>query len=354
MAFLNVKLSDIEGDLVLTIGVPEYMADERYTYFLQYKPNPLSSDTAELTIDPQTNLLQTVNGTAEDKTSQIIVQLAKAAAMIAQAEAGAEIVIFERKIDPADDKVAVPALVSDMNTFATGHATRMYAKNNCTDDNKTDKCVSYRTWKSGTPISFVVRKPLALNVEPADCSLGVCYRAPAPYHIEFAFNGQYAYGTVVNLPNERPVLVLPLERTAFVKRVDNVEFEHGMLKKVHFEKPSEALEVASLPVTVMTSIFTSISTLIQAKIDLSDKEKGLAQAQTALLQAQKDLQDKRVAVAQAAAARQPGVLLSGSSSGQRSAPKLGSIPIPQPAAPGGLGGLPTSPSNPGELPSGGR
>jgi len=218
------------------------------------------------------------------------------------------------------------------------------------------KCASYRALSRAANISFIVKSPANLDAEPADCSVGVCYRAPAPYGIEFTFNNRYTYGTVVNLPNERPVLVLPLERTAFVKRVDSAEFENGMLKKAHFEKPSEALEIASLPENVMTAIFTSLSNFIQAKIDISDKEKGLAQSQTALLQADKDLRDKRIAVAQAAAQRQTNVLISGSSSGRRIAPKLGAITIPQTQPPqGGPGGSVTSPSNPGEnLPGGGK
>jgi hypothetical protein len=179
---------------------------------------------------------------------------------------------------------------------------------------------------------------------------------PAPYGVEFIFNGQYAYGTGVNLPNSRPAPALPLERTTFVRRVNNVEFENGMLKKVHIEKPSEGLEVASLPVSVMTAVFTSISNLVQAKIDISDREKGLAQSQAALLQAQKDLQDKRIAVAQTAAARQPGVLLSGSSSGKRILGRLPGITPSQsqPKQPAISDGGLSSPSNPGELPLGGR
>jgi hypothetical protein len=357
-AVLDVKLTDIAGDLVLTIGQPEYVPDEHYTYLLQYKPSMLASDTAELTIDPKTNLLQTVNGTAEDKTSQVVVQLAEAAAMLAQAATAEEgIVIFERKIDPANDG-ARDALVRDMNRIATGHAAEMHATN-CTNIDKKDKdkagvCARYDALREGTKISFTVGKPDPLNVEPVDCSVGICYRAPAPYSIDFDFNGKYAYGTVVNLPNERPALALPLERTLFVKRVDNAEFENGMLKKAHFEKPSEALEVASLPATVMTGIFTSISNLIQAKIDLSDKEKGLAQSETALLQAQKDLQDKRVATQQSAREKQPTTLLSGSSSGRLIKAPLSRITSPpaltSTAPPPGL----ISPSTPGQLPAEGK
>jgi hypothetical protein len=355
-AVLDVKLTDSKGNLILTIGEPEYIPDEHHTYFLEYRPNAFASDTVELTIDPKTNLLQTVNATAEDKTSQVIVELAKAAAkvaMIAQAavEPGGEVVIFERKIDPAND-TAVAALVHDMNTFAKGHAVRMYEKNKCSpkpEKEKEDECASYAILQQNTKISFTVHKPAPLKAEPADCSAGVCYRVPAPYGIEFMFNDQYTYGTIVNLPNDRPAVVLPLNRTAFVKRVNNADFEHGMLKKAHFEKPSEALEIASLPDTVITAIFSSISTLIQAKIDLSDKEKGLAQSQTALLQAQKDLQEKRVAVAQAAAQSQTSILLSGSSSGQRLAPKLSGI-NQQPSLNSQAGpGNQVNPSNPGEL-----
>jgi hypothetical protein len=368
-AVLDVKLTDSDGDLVLTIGEPEYIADERYTYLLQYRPNAFASDTAELTVDAKTNLLQTVNSTAEDKTGQIIVELAKAAAkaaMLAQlAPEKGGIVIFERKIDPADDN-AVAALVRDMNAVAEGHATRMHNKNNCSntkqagtnqasakqaDTEKADTCASYATLKQGPNISFIVRKPTPLDVEPADCSVGVCYRAPAPYGIEFVFNGQYAYGTIVNLPNDRPAIVLPFQRSAFVQRVNNADFENGMLKKTHIEKPSEALEVAKLPETVIDAIFTSISNLIQLKIGISDKEKLLAQSQTALLQAQKDLQNALVQMErQAAKESRPNGLLSGSSSGLHFAPRVPGMEDQKPSPnPPTVPSNQVSPSNPGKL-----
>jgi hypothetical protein len=319
-AVLDVKLSDIDSDLVLAVSDPIYVPDERFTYLLEYRPNILSSDTVELTVDPKTNLLQTFNGTAEDKTSQIITQLAEAGAMIAfktKAQPG-ETVIFERSVDPADDS-AVAELRKAMNAVATGHAENMYQTLNCESGKENrDKCHNYDILRKREDlISFVIRKPSPLTAEPADCSLGVCYRVPAPYGIEFTFNNQYSYGAVVNLPNARPAIVLPLKRRMFVKMVDNAVFENGMLKMTHYEKPSEALEVASLPVTVATGIFSSVSTLIQAKIDISDKEKSLAQHQAAESQAKKNLQDKQTTAAQDVANKKTGVLLSGSSSGRR-------------------------------------
>src|SRR5262249_18568751 len=137
-----------------------------------------------------------------------------------------------------------PEGTPESTTKSTAESKQERKADSKTDSNIDRKCVSYRALRGGANISFVVRKPAALDAELADCSVGVCYRVPAPYGIEFAFNNQYVYGTIVNLPNDRPALALPLERAAFVKRVNNVEFENGMLKKVHFEKPSEALEVA--------------------------------------------------------------------------------------------------------------
>jgi hypothetical protein len=378
-AVLDVKLSDVVGDIVITVSEPVYVPDERFTYLLQYIPNAFSSDTVELTIDPKTNLLQTVSGTAEDKTTAAIVALANAAAlgMIPQVAPGEEIVIFERKIDPSDDE-AVKDLNREMNKVAMGHSASMFNKK-CTVSRAEDKtskatkptkkadnavgqgdaksdteskesmCASYKALSQKANITFVVRKPAPSKAGDADCSIGACYRVPAPYGIEFTFNDQYSYGTVVNLPNAQPALVVPLERSAFVKRVDNVDFENGMLKKTHFEKPSEALEVAALPVTVMTAIFQSIATLIELKFNISDKEKLAAEKKVALLDAQKALADKQAAVPQSATAGQTNVLLSGSSSGLRKLPAVGRIPVSQQPPPVGPTSTLTSPSNPGGL-----
>ncbi len=359
-ALLDVTLSDAGGELKLTVGAPEYIADQRYTYLLQYKPDSFASDTVEITVDPKTTLLQTINTTAEDKTADTIIELAKAAALaarsalLAQAAEAPEVVILEQKIDP-DDEENVKTLVTRMNTAGASHANQMLAKLSCPVADKTNQaqCDSYRKLSSPAQISFSI-KPIgqptpAVSAVP-DCSLGVCYRVLVPYRIDFAFNdGAYAYSTVVNLPNNGQPVVWPLDRTPFVKRVNNAEFENGMLKKVHVEKPSEAVEVASLPVKVVAAIFDSITNLVQFKINLSDKEKALAESQKTLLEAQRTLENARNPVPQSAG-NATKALLAGSSGGRTINPRLQEIQIAKPAAP--PAGL-ISPSNPGN-PSAGQ
>jgi hypothetical protein len=206
--------------------------------------------------------------------------------------------------------------------------------NDCGTKPKDAACIGYTSIIGGTTIQFTVAAPQALDAAPADCSIGVCYRAAAPYGITFSFNNEYSFNTVVNLPNNRPAIVLPMARTSFVKRIDSAEFENGMLKKTHVEKPSEALEVASLPVNVMTAIFDSISTLVQAKVDLSGKEKALADAQKDQLTSEQALaKARRDMEAQAAVAAAGVYLLSGSSNGtslSQKLPPIGANPNPVP------------------------
>ena len=47
-AVLDIKLTDGNGDLILTIGEPEFIPDERFTYILEYRPNPFASDSRML------------------------------------------------------------------------------------------------------------------------------------------------------------------------------------------------------------------------------------------------------------------------------------------------------------------
>lgn len=370
-ALLPVQLADVEGNLVLTVDKPQFVADLNHRYVLSYVPDAAASDTVEITVDPATSLLQTASSTADDKTGELIVAIARSAATIAQLvaqsseAAGTKTVIFEELIDPAQD---ITEVVKRMNGVAMRHAAARYSDLKCSgtpDKEAIERCQGYTAWRTVAPISFATCQattqecrretthdaasaktdsapvPVRIPVTPSrDCAGGVCYRAAIPYRIEFTLNKTNYYSTVVSLPNETPTMLWSFNRTAFVKRINNAEFQNGMLKKVHLEKPSEAVEVAMLPVNVVKAVFESITGVFKFRVDLTNGEKSFVDAQKALLESQAALQKTMTPQS----AEQAQVLLSGSTNGRAVASLPPIMPAPQPGA---FPGATVSPSAPG-------
>lgn len=90
---------------------------------------------------------------------------------------------------------------------------------------------------------------------------------------------------VVLLPQAGPISYIPMRSSAFVKTVDDVAFDNGMLASWTSSRPSEVLEVVRLPVRILKAVVSVPAEIIKLRIDLSDQQKGLAASQQAQIAA---------------------------------------------------------------------
>ncbi len=97
----------------------------------------------------------------------------------------------------------------------------------------------------------------------------------------------------IEIPNGSPILRMGVGRATFVTKVKQIDFDNGMITKVRVEKPSEALEIAKLPLTISKAILQTAAEIIQLKFDLVSKEEALATKEAALIDAKKALALKR-------------------------------------------------------------
>jgi hypothetical protein len=100
---------------------------------------------------------------------------------------------------------------------------------------------------------------------------------------------------IVSIPNKSPLLSIPLDRTAFVNRVNEITFANGIPTKIDINKPSEALAFVSIPLEILNGVLSAISQIIP----LAGKS---AIAENTLLQQQKLIYDNRLALEKAKAA----------------------------------------------------
>jgi hypothetical protein len=144
--------------------------------------------------------------------------------------------------------------------------------------------------------------PLPAGVTHQGTNGALFYRAPVPQMIVLrqckgagsctidAASSVPIEAAAFMLPQLGPISYVPMRSSAFVKTVDDVVFENGMLTSWNATRPSEVLEVVRLPVKILKAIVSVPAELIKLRVDLSDQEKGLAASQQAQIAAEAALQ----------------------------------------------------------------
>ena len=107
---------------------------------------------------------------------------------------------------------------------------------------------------------------------------GIFYRPPMPYEIRLRDGAGDVVTRTVLLPNRSPVLHLDLDKNTFSSSVSSVVFTNGFISSYALAKPSSALAIASLPVTLINGITSSLTNLIQLKLNLATGQNSLNQA----------------------------------------------------------------------------
>jgi len=286
-ALLPVTLSDRRGALELSIGEPVLTGDSARTYVLRRSGNVFSSDNITFSVDPKTGLLTAADVKSDDKTLPAVIELLKGAGRAEAADASVAEVIFRGLFDPGQDTEGVTRFNEQLNTAGRQHVERLAHDAACASDARDEGCV-----KLGKLRTLVAAAPFAVHVEgapvsrevTADCTVGLCYRLNLPHVVTLSGPGT-SNSAVFALPNHSRTFALPLERWAFVKTTHDVKFEDGVFKSVTTDRPSSALALAAAPVAAASAVLGAVAQVLQLKIDVSGKEKALADAKVAEINA---------------------------------------------------------------------
>ncbi|MEQ1817975.1 MAG: hypothetical protein ABL871_05135 [Terricaulis sp.] len=91
-----------------------------------------------------------------------------------------------------------------------------------------------------------------------------------------------------DLPNNAPLHVLPYRASWVVARRDNVGFVDGTLVSHEFDHPSEASRILGIPGRAVNTFFSSVSSVLQLRINLAGQEEQYARARADLAAARRD------------------------------------------------------------------
>jgi hypothetical protein len=286
-ALLPVELVYDGSSLELRITAPVLVGDVDHTYALERSGNIFSSDNVTVTVEAATGLLSAIDVKSEDNTIPAIVRLISGLKAEAGADAVTTVVVFRGLFDPGWAVDRVNAFNRDLSDAAEKHVGRLVKENSCDKQGAPQACIAINALAADVKAAkFKVNVEGAVG-EPhklADCGAGFCYRINVPHVVTLSGPGT-TNSAVFGLPNRSPTFVMPLERWAFVKTTHDVKFEGGVFKSIATDRPSSAFAVASAPLDIAKAVLTAVAEVVQLKIDLSGKEKALADAKVAEIEA---------------------------------------------------------------------
>lgn len=290
-ALLPVSLRDVGGALELSVGDPVSVGDTAHTYVLQRSGNLFTSDNTTLSVDPKTGLLSAADVKSDDKSLAAVVELLKSKARAEAADASTSVVVFRGLFDPGASDDDARSFNKSINDAAAKYVRRLHTDAGCGEAPQVEGCASVKKLArliGEESFSVTIEGGQAPTAAAADCSAGLCYRLNVP-HVVTLKGPLVSNSAVFALPNRSPAFVLPLERWAFVKTTHDVKLEAGVFKSVTTDRPSTALAVAAAPVDAASAVLSAAAKMVQLKIDLSGKEKALADAKVAEIKAKSAL-----------------------------------------------------------------
>jgi hypothetical protein len=250
------------------IGLPRYLGDTQHTYVLDYKTSPLASDEFTVKVHPQERVLTSIKMTTDDKTGEIIVKIAETVAAFEESPAVSTAeTLLDIEIDPSDN-ADITFAANALKNLSGGVVSTFEIPNQQLSTSLKDSELDKKGCRSVS---------------------GICYRLPVKYYVRFGFNDGRVFSRSISLPNAGPIVPLNLSRAVFVEKVHEISLTDGSPAEMKLKKPSEGLEIVSLPLEIAKAILQAPAEILQLKINQNDKEKELANSKNEKIKAQAEL-----------------------------------------------------------------
>jgi hypothetical protein len=271
------------------------VADHDWRFTARFAHNILRDDDGKLGVSAD-GLLTSSNVVAADRTGDIIVELAGAIAgfggapgrLVGLVKSDAEtncdqpVKKFVDQFDPATGFVATNALLKK-----AGFDLEIELRN-----------ASQRGPACGVAGNCGKAAPFTTQG-----SVGALfYRSAVPVTVILKQGGDPVDAAVAMIPQLGPISYIPMRSSAFVKTVDDVTFSNGAITGWNASRPSEVLEIVRLPIKLLKAVISVPAEVISLRINVSDKEKGLAAAQQAQIAQQEKLVALKACITAAQAA----------------------------------------------------
>lgn len=270
----------------------EMIADTKELLALNYKPNALMADEIKLAVNAK-GLLETVNITTEDRTPEIIATLAAAPQTILGINSGqakaADIII---KIKEYTTDFALKA--SDISTTKKLIGWNLIVLNELGENDFLNIAADFEiNTVEAAPAPKTVSELMNNNDKSVSETNGILTRPikNLQLNIESKISTlSKALPVTIQVADAGKLLNIPVNRTAFVKRINKIGFSDGMLISNEINKPSSVEGFVSIPINIAKAVVSIPGQLVTFKID---NTKRLADLENQKLALEKSVQESQ-------------------------------------------------------------
>lgn len=285
----------------------EVQPDRRYPYCLDYLASATSNDTFLIEKTAGKSLIKKITSSADDKSKEIATDLIKAAFIgishnpnfnsnLAQAtratfgapRIAADTLRFEAEYDPfnAHQTAVINDALNDFGFCLVLEDQALDSKYASIDD-YCDHPLQY----SSREAQLIKATTEQYGLPPRPYSDGLFYRPRLPYnYLLFTKPNRQVRGewrlrgtTTIYLENKAPIFAINIDRTFFAKRETTLQFDDGALRDIHIRKDSELVGAVNIPLQIAQGIAALPTNIIQVRINNTNNQGKLVEAQTALI-----------------------------------------------------------------------
>lgn len=303
-AQLTIRLRELGGEYAIEVDEPRYVGDPSASFTMTYSGSPFAEDDFTVQVDSKTRLLKKIQLKTTEKSDEVLTKAVESLTALESSpvvDVNSGQVLLEAVVNPQDVsevKILQNRLIElSNNKVGCFVIERVVTASTTSKDG--EKCTDSQaqTKNDQENTSATIDSPAEaakVNGASSECSFSFCYRTFVPYKLTFKV-GKNKFDKEIHLTKPGKPEGVSLDRTPFVEKVTNITFVDGAPNEVAFKKPSEALELVALPLTIAKAILKVPAELIQLKIDISDKERALAEKEKARIEAENNQKKARSA-----------------------------------------------------------
>ncbi|MFY8019750.1 MAG: hypothetical protein ACOVP1_01080 [Bacteroidia bacterium] len=279
----------------------ETIAETENLLSLNYNPNPFMSDEIKYSVNSK-GLLESVKAITEDRTPEIISKIAEAPQIVFGVSDNT--MMFT---DNHPEIVKIKEFTSDFIIRASTISNSKKTNNwkililNELDSSKLPKVVdaqfSIRTEEASSNEKAISLSTLVDNCCSSNTKVdGILTRPLKNISLKIESNidtedSSNTPTTIIAIADKTKLIVIPIKRTAFVKRTNKLEFQDGFILSNEIVKPSSVEGFVSIPIKIAKAVVSIPAELVQFKIDntkrLDDLEKAKLGYEKSMLENQK-------------------------------------------------------------------
>lgn len=254
-----------------------YVPDPHHRFVVSHRPNLFSSDDIRVVVGKD-SLLDLVEVTSEDKSVEVVRKLIETGKNVARiaAQAGGtrstpeEEVIFKASLDPTSD-IEVAKINQALQQVEGGPY----------EVSLTDR---------SPPGSKQVNSTYASGGTAGRAFEGIVFRPALAYGLRLSRQNIVQEVATVLLPNEAEILHMPVNRSAFVKKVQKLDFNEGLLVEATLKKPSEALGAVEIPLEISRALLALPGEIVADNVAALKGAQNLSSQAVSTAQAERRLQ----------------------------------------------------------------